>query len=134
MLAHSSVNFVSPQVDNNLQSILAKAPIPASSKLRNQQIVNARVTWSTNQAATVPVLAVTRVGGQTFVYVAAPRGSGFMAHQVSVNLGEAVGNAYPVISGLNPGDKVILSGIQFLQEGIPVQPLPGGPPPAATHS
>ncbi len=130
VLAHSLVNFVSPQVDNNLQSILAKAPVPASSKLRNQQIVNARVTWSTNQAATVPVLAVTRVGGQTFVYVAAPQGSGFMAHQVSVNLGEAVGNAYPVLSGLKPGDKVILSGIQFLQEGVPVQPLPGGPPAA----
>lgn len=132
-LAHSTVNFVSPQVDNNLQSILAKAPIPASSRLRNQQVVNARVTWSTNQAATIPVLAVTRIGGQSFVYIAAPRGAGFMAHQVSVNLGEAVGNTYPVLSGLNPGDKVILSGIQFLQEGVPVQPLSGAPPPPA-HS
>jgi RND family efflux transporter MFP subunit len=131
VLAHSNIYFVSPQVDNGLQSILAKAPIPASSKLRNLQIVNARVTWSTTQASTVPVLAVTRIGGQFFVYVAAPKDKGFIAHQTLVNLGEAIGNIYPVVSGLHPGDRVILSGIQFLQEGVPVAPLPPAPASAA---
>jgi RND family efflux transporter MFP subunit len=131
VLAHSSIYFVSPEVDNGLQGILAKAPIPKSAeRLRVGQIVNARVTWSTTQQPTVPVLAVTRIGGQTFVYVAAPRGTGYSAHQVSVTLGDPVGNVYPVLGGLNTGDRVILSGTQFLQEGMPVQPLPG-PPPAA---
>jgi RND family efflux transporter MFP subunit len=134
VLAHSNIYFVSPQVDNGLQSILAKAPVPSSSKLRNQQIVTARVTWSTAQASTVPVLAVTRIGGQSFVYVATPKDKGFIAHQTLVNLGEAIGNNYPVVSGLKPGDKVILSGIQMLQEGVPVQPLPSGPPPTAASS
>jgi hypothetical protein len=36
---------------------------------------------------------------------------------------------YPVQAGLRTGDRVILSGIQFLQEGAPVMPL--SPPPAA---
>jgi RND family efflux transporter MFP subunit len=131
VLAHSVVDFISPQVDNNLQGILAKAPVPKTSqRLRNGQIVNARVTWGTSQTPTVPVLSVTRIGGQTFVYVAAPQGAGFAAHLVSVTLGEPVGNVYPVQSGLRTGDKVILSGIQFLQEGVPVAPLQG-PPPAA---
>jgi RND family efflux transporter MFP subunit len=130
VLAHSAIDFVSPQVDNDLQGILAKAPIPKSSeRLRNGQIVNARITWSTAQTPTVPVLAVSRIGGQTFVYVAAPKGSGFVAHQVSVTLGEPVGNLYPVQAGLRTGDRVILSGTQFLQEGVPVMPLP--PQPAA---
>jgi RND family efflux transporter MFP subunit len=131
VLATTSIDFLSPQVDNGLQSILAKADVTKSlQKLRNLQIVNARITWSTRPKPVVPVLAVTLVGGQTFVYLAAPRGQGFMAHQVPVNLGEAVGNNYPVLSGLNPGDQVILSGIQFLGEGAPVQPLPPpGPPP-----
>jgi hypothetical protein len=82
----------------------------------------------------VPVLAVTRIGGQTFVYVAAqnPQGAGYMAHLVSVTLGEPVGNVYPVQAGLRSGDQVILSGIQMLQEGVPVKPLqPLQPPPAA---
>jgi RND family efflux transporter MFP subunit len=124
VLVKSRITFLSPQVDNGLQSILAKADIPRTAQLlRNQQLVNARVIWSTSPAPVVPVLAVSLVGGQTFVYLAVPKGDGYVAHQVPVNLGETVGNTYPVISGLKPGDKVIVSGLQFLQEGAPVKPL-----------
>ena len=126
-LVNSRISFLSPQVDNGLQSILAKAEIPRSAQiLRNQQLVRARVTWSTAPAPVVPVLAVSLVGGQTFVYLASPKGEGYIAHQVPVMLGETVGNTYPVISGLKPGDKVITSGLQFLQEGVPVNPKPLG--------
>jgi RND family efflux transporter MFP subunit len=124
LLIKSKISFLSPQVDNGLQSILAKAEIPRTAEiLRNQQLVRARVTWSTAPAPVVPVLAVSLIGGQTFVYLAAPKGDGFVAHQVPVKLGDTVGNTYPVQSGLKPGDKVIISGLQFLQEGAPVKPL-----------
>ena len=43
--------------------------------------------------------------------------------EIPVTLGETVGNTYPVLAGLKPGDKVITSGLQFLQEGAPVKPL-----------
>jgi len=124
VLVKSRISFLSPQVDNGLQSILAKAEIPRSAQLlRNQQLVRARVTWSTSPAPVVPVLAVSLVGGQTFVYLASPKGDGYIAHQVPVTVGETVGNTYPVLGGLKPGDKVITSGLQFLQEGAPVKPL-----------
>jgi RND family efflux transporter MFP subunit len=124
VIVKSTITFLSPQIDNGLQSILAKAQIPRTlQKLRTQQLVKARVTWSTAPAPVVPVLAVTRIGGQTFVYLATPKGDGYIAHQVPVTLGETVGNSYPVIGGLKPGDKVILSGLQFLQDGAPVKPL-----------
>jgi RND family efflux transporter MFP subunit len=123
-LVKSKISFLSPQVDNGLQSILAKAEIPRTAQLlRNQQLVSARVTWSTAPAPVVPVLAVSLIGGQTFVYLASPKGDGYVAHQVAVTLGETVGNTYPVLAGLKPGDKVIVSGLQFLQEGAPVKPL-----------
>jgi RND family efflux transporter MFP subunit len=123
-LARSTISFVSPEVDNGLQSILAKAQVPRSDELlRNAQLVKARITWSTKPFPTVPVLAVTRVGGQAFVYIAAPAGQKYSAHLVPVTLGDTVGNDYPVLSGLKQGDKIILSGLQFLQEGAPVQPL-----------
>ncbi len=123
-LVKSKISFLSPQVDNGLQSILAKAEIPRTADiLRNQQLVKARVTWSTSPAPVVPVLAVSLVGGQTFVYLASPKGDGYIAHQVPVTLGETIGNTYPVLGGLKPGDKVITSGLQFLQEGAPVKPL-----------
>lgn len=124
VLVKSTISFISPQVDNGLQSILAKAEIPRTAELlRNQQLVKARVTWSTSPAPTVPVLAVSLVGGQTFVYVATPKGQGYIAHQVPVTVGETVGNTYPILGGLQPGQKVITSGLQFLQEGAPVKPL-----------
>ncbi len=129
-LLKTTIDFVSPEVDNGTQGILAKAAISASSRFRTQQIVNARVTWSTAPKPTVPVLAVVRIGGQPFVYLARPQGNGFVAHQTAITVGETMGNDYPVLNGLNPGDNVILSGLQFLQEGAPVMPLPPmGPPP-----
>jgi RND family efflux transporter MFP subunit len=129
-LDDTAVDFVSAQVDNQLQGVLVKAAVTVSKdKLRNLQIVTARVIWGESQQPTVPVLAVTRVGGQPFVFVAQPAGNGFIAHQQSVTLGDTVGNMYDVTGGLKPGDKVIVSGTQFLVNGMPVQPL-SGPPPA----
>jgi RND family efflux transporter MFP subunit len=123
-LIKTKIDFLSPQVNNGLQSILAKASIPRGTKgLRTEQLVKARVTWNTNPAPVIPVLAVTRIGGQSFVFVAAPKDGKYSAHQVPVTLGEPVGNTYPVIEGLKPDEKVIVSGLQFLQEGVPVQPL-----------
>ena len=124
VLAHSSIAFLSPQVDNSTQTILAKAEVPSSAELlRNEQLVKARVTWASRPSPVVPVLAITRVAGQAFVFVAAPSAHGYTAHQVAVTLGDTTGNNFPVLSGLRPGDKVIVSGLQFLAEGAPVQPL-----------
>ncbi len=125
VLAKSKVTFVSPQVDNGIQGILVKAEVPAGSPVKNQQVVNARVTWNTSPKTTVPVLAVTQIGGQSFVYVAQPKGQGYTAHQVPVTLGETLGNSYPVLAGLKEGDQVIVSGLQFIGEGAPVQPIRG---------
>ena len=122
----TAVDFLSPQVDNSLQGILLKAPVHSATAdlLRNQQLVQAQVIWSDASMPTVPVLAVTEIGGQSFVYVAQPVSPGkYVAHQEPVDLGDTVGNAYAVKSGLKPGDKVIVSGTQILQEGMPVHPL-----------
>jgi multidrug efflux pump subunit AcrA (membrane-fusion protein) len=118
------VDFVSPSVDNGLQGILVKAPLkPEMDRFRNAQLVKARVIWSTAPTATVPVLAVTRIGGQAFVYVAQQGDKGTQARQRAVTLGDTVGNDYAVTQGLKPGEKVIISGTQLLVDGAPVQPL-----------
>jgi RND family efflux transporter MFP subunit len=126
VLVRATVDFISPQVDNGLQAVLVKASIPHNTKqvLRTSQLVKARIVWSTSPTPTVPVLAVTRIGGQAFVYVAQSNGKGgFICKQVPVTLGDTIGNTYPVLSGLSSGDKVIVSGIQFLADGVPVQPM-----------
>ncbi len=123
-ITHAKVYFVSPQVDDQLQAILAKAKIDTRPDvLRNAQLVRAVVTWSTAPAPTVPVLAVTQIGGQQFVYVAENQNGHYVAVQKSIQLGSTTGNSYEVKSGLQPGDKVIVSGMQFLVNGAPVKPL-----------
>ncbi len=124
LLEKSKIDFLSPQVDSALQSILVKAPVHFSPEmLRNSQLVRARVVWSTAPMAVVPVLAVTRQGGQSFVFVARQENGHFVASQTPVTLGDTVGNTYSVTSGLNAGDRVIVSSTQFLVNNMPVQPL-----------
>lgn len=124
LIESTEINFVSLQVDTALQGILVKAPLHSPlDKFRNAQLVKARVIWSTTPAPTVPVLAVTRIGGQAFVYIATQSGEGTVAKQRVVNLGDTVGNDYAVRDGLKPGEKVIISGTQFLIDGAPVKPI-----------
>lgn len=123
LIESTKIYFISEQVDNATQGILVKAPIHASlDKFRTSQLVKARVVWSTAPTPTVPVLAITRIGGQPFVYVAVAENNGTVAKQRAVTLGDTIGNDYAVIDGLKPGDKVIVSGTQFLIDGAPVQP------------
>ncbi len=82
VLQRTAIDFVSPQVDNRLQGILVKAPVKADlAKVRNLQQIKARVVWTTSSIPVVPVLAVIRLGGQTFVYVATNQGGKYFARQ-----------------------------------------------------
>ncbi len=126
LLEKTRIDFLSPQVDGNLQGILAKAPVHATPEiLRNAELVKARVVWNTTPMAVVPVLSVVRQGGQSFVFLARPQKGGFAARQTPITLGDTVGNSYSVPAGLAQGDKVIVSGTQFLVDGMPVMPLGG---------
>jgi RND family efflux transporter MFP subunit len=127
LLEKSKIDFLSPQVDPNLQGILAKAPVHATPDImRNAQLIKARVIWSTKPTVVVPVLAVMRLGGQSFVYVAQKQANGkYVATQMPVTLGDTVGNTYSITSGLNAGDQVVVSSTQFLVNGMPVSPIPG---------
>jgi RND family efflux transporter MFP subunit len=124
LVERTEIDFVSPQVDNGLQGILAKANVRSGPELlRNAQLVKARVIWSTAATPTVPVLAVSRLAGQAFVFVVQNQDGKSIAKQRPITLGDTVGNDYSVSGGLQNGDKVIVSGTQVLADGAPVQPL-----------
>ena len=131
LLEKTKVDFISAEVDSTLQGILVKAPVQETrAMLRNAQLVEARVIWSTKPMAVVPVLAVTRQGEQSFVFVVLKQNGMAVAHRTPVVLGDTVGNDYSIVSGLNAGDSVIVSGTQFLVDGMPVIPMGGAAPPA----
>ncbi len=125
VLADSRVSFISPQVDNTTQTVLVKAPIAnGNDALRQSQFIRARVVWGTHKSPEVPILAVSRLGGQYFAFVAeAQNGGSFVARQKPLTIGQTVGNNYEVQDGIKAGDKVIISGTQFLLDGVPVIPM-----------
>jgi len=124
VLANTKVSFISPQVDNATQTVLVKARITnGNDALRQSQFVRARVVFGTHDNPEVPILAVSRLAGQYFAFVAEPQAGGsFLARQRPLKIGQTVGNDYEVKDGIKPGDKVIISGTQFLLDGVPVIP------------
>jgi len=123
-IGDSRIFFVSPQVDSTTQTVLVKAQIAnGKDTLRQSQFVRARVIWGTQNSPVVPILSVSRIGGQYFVFVAEPDKNGaFVARQKPLKIGQIAGNDYVVLDGLKPGDRVVVSGTQFLVDGAPVVP------------
>jgi len=119
----TKVYFISPQVDTSTQSVLAKAPVDqtADKRLRSQQLVRARITWNTQPGITIPVVAVSRISGQFFAFVAEQKDGKEVARQIPLTLGDISGNDYKVISGLKAGDDVVVSGGQNLADGMPIK-------------
>jgi len=121
MLAATTINFVSPRVDEQTQSILVKGVVSnPSGRLRASQFVRARLVWRTVQGLTVPVTAVQRINGQYFAFVADEANGKLVPHQRANKLGSIVGDAYPVLEGIKAGERVVVSGVQRLVDGAPI--------------
>ena len=122
VLLQTRVDFISPQIEPGTQSLLVKAPADqAASVLRSMQLVRARITWGTHPGVTIPVVAVSRVSGQFFAFVAEQQDGKTVARQRPLQLGEISGNDYAVLSGLKAGDEVVVSGGQSLADGTAVK-------------
>jgi len=91
-------------------------------KLFPSQFVNIRLLVDTLQHQTViPVAAVQRGADGTFVFVVSPDK---VANQRSVKLGVQDGDSVAVLSGLKPGDTVVVDGADRLRDGADVT-IPG---------
>jgi RND family efflux transporter MFP subunit len=122
VVLRTQIDFISPQIDPSVQALLVKAPADqAADKLRSMQLVRARIAWSTHPGITVPVVAVTRVSGQFFAFVAEQQDGKWVARQRPLELGPISGNEYTVLSGLKAGDQVVTSGGQNLAEGAAIR-------------
>ncbi|MBD2693638.1 efflux RND transporter periplasmic adaptor subunit [Anabaena catenula] len=127
-IGNSSVFFISPNITNNSQSILVKALYDNSEgQLRADQMIRAKVIWNQRSGVLIPSIAVSRIAAETFVFVAetdkSPNGvSQLIAKQKQVKLGNIKGNDYQVITGLQPDEKLIVSGVQNLRDGLPIIP------------
>jgi RND family efflux transporter MFP subunit len=124
VLGTGRISFISPQVNTNTQSILAKASFDNSQgQLRDGQFIQAKVIWNTRPGILIPTTAISRVAGQNFVFVAEGQApSKLIARQKPVKLGEIKGNKYRVLEGLKSGEKIVVSGLLNLADGAPIIP------------
>ena len=128
LLATTTVNFVSPRVDDQTQAILVKAFVRnTDGAMRVAQSVRAQIVWKTGEAIVIPVTAALRINGQYFAFVAedakGPDGQpALMARQRPINVGPITGENYSVPDGLKAGDRVVVSGAQKLADNAPITP------------
>ena len=122
-VVRTKIFFISPRVDPESQTLLIKTQVPnPEMKFRNAQQVHASVVWSEQKLPVIPVTAVSRLSGKLFAFVAEGEGQQAVARQRVIEVGDLVGNDYAVLSGIKPGDKIIVSNVQMLADGMPVIP------------
>ncbi len=123
VIAAGHIDFISAEVDDQTQSILIKSRVSNDKGLlRTSQSVRARIIWGTSESPVIPVLAVSRINGQFFAFLAEGEEKSLVARQRQIQLGPVVGNYYVVLDGIKTGDRIIVSGIQNLADGTPVVP------------
>ncbi len=140
VIATGTLTFVSPTTDTNTQTVLAKARFSTPTQpLQDNQRLTVRVIWDERPGILIPTTAVSRLGGQTFVFVPGepePPAEGgaetappaeadgpppTVAKLKAVELGDLQDNEYQVVEGLNAGDTVITSGLLNLRDGVPIE-------------
>lgn len=122
-LGTGRISFISPTVNNESQTILAKATFDnTTGQLRNGQFVKANVVWEQrSQRVKVPMTAVIFQGEKRFVFIAEQGEDGKVAQRVPIELGLIQGDYGEVISGVTPGQLLITSGLQRLSDGVAIQ-------------
>jgi membrane fusion protein (multidrug efflux system) len=116
--------FVDRVVDATTATIRARAEFPNSRKaLRPGMFARVRMSIPTEEGnIMVPERALVELQGKNFVWVidadnkATQRGVQVASNRVGPNV--------IILGGLEPGERIVVEGLQKLREGAPVQPMP----------
>jgi len=109
------VSYIDPRVDPQARTAKARIEVPNSDgRLRLGMYVMVNFTTPGGSALVVPRSAVQAVGDRQVVFVPVEGDEGkFIQRQIRV--GEPIGDNYPVLAGLRPGDVVVTEGSFFLR-------------------
>ncbi|WP_258003564.1 efflux RND transporter periplasmic adaptor subunit, partial [Fischerella muscicola] len=123
----SRVFFISPKANENRMLQIKALYDNEKNLLRADEYVRARVIFNQRSGVVIPTTAVARIAGQNFVFVEqtqkSPEGkTQVVAKQKRVELGNIKGNNYQVLEGLQAGERIIVSGLLNLRDGVPITP------------
>lgn len=128
------IDFIDPQVDRGTDTILVRAVVPNPPLLQatsdrwliDGMFVNVLVEGAEPvQAIVIPRAALAQDQTGSFVFVVDAEGR---AQRRPVRLGRGTAELAVVESGLQPGESVIVEGIQRVRPGGPVNAAPVGQP------
>ncbi|NBD14436.1 MULTISPECIES: efflux RND transporter periplasmic adaptor subunit [Corallococcus] len=126
-LVRAPAFFIASTPNPTTQLVEVKAAFRNTGGLRAGQLVRAQLVYDVREALTMPTTAVTRQGSQSFAMVVGQGDAGTVAKRQPVTLGLVEGNDYEVLKGLDAGTQVVISGVQQLRDGMPIQPRPAEP-------
>lgn len=108
---------VDSRVDPDTRAVKVRAELPnPDGKLRAGMLLRVQVQLPARQALVVPEIAIQQEGDQAYVF----RIAGGKAGKVPVKLGSRHEGEVEVVSGLAPGDRVVVEGTVKLHPGSKV--------------
>lgn len=115
------IALIDTRVNEQTRSVTARAEIPnPGARIRPGMAVRVAIQQGVRTAPAVPEGAVQYEGEGAFVYRIANGERGSVAQRVEVETGAVEGGFVEILSGLDPGDRVVGSGLNRIQPGAPV--------------
>ncbi|MBN8427047.1 MAG: efflux RND transporter periplasmic adaptor subunit [Xanthomonadales bacterium] len=112
------VAAIGSRIDAVTRAVTVRAEIPnADLSLRPGMLLTVRVEKPARQVLALPELAVMQIGTRSSVFRVNAEGK---VEDVAVTTGARQGGLVEVVTGLQPGDRVVVEGIVKLRAGAPV--------------
>lgn len=116
--------FMDRAVDVRTGTLKVRAEFPNPSKvLRPGMFGRIRIDAGIRtNSIVIPERAIAELQGKNFVWVIGPDNK---ASQRPVKVGDQFGTSFLILEGLQPGERIVVEGLQKVREGAPVQPMTG---------
>lgn len=114
--------FIDRAVDPKTGTLRVRAEFPNTRKLlRPGMFARIRVDLgSRSNSIVVPQSSVVELQGKNFMWLVGPDNK---TTQRPVEVGSSVGQDFLITEGLQPGDRIVVEGLQKVRDGAPVQPM-----------
>ena len=120
--AEGKIDAVSGVIDQTTGSVSMRAIFPNKEHmLRSGGTANVLIPYNMENVISIPQSATVEIQDKKFVYVLQPDNTVKYTEIGIFNLDN--GKEYLVTSGLNPGDKIVVEGVQSLKDGQKIQPI-----------
>ncbi|MFZ1788425.1 MAG: efflux RND transporter periplasmic adaptor subunit [Saprospiraceae bacterium] len=114
----STISRISLSVNASSRGFSAECKIPSAAGLKPNMAATVKIlNHSNSKAIVIPVNIVQSDETGKYVYVMSDKDGVNIAEKRTVSLGELYGSEIEILSGLNPGDKLVTRGYQDLYQG-----------------